>query len=101
MAVFSLLGADDGATVKISVNGKEYGTYSLSEDRTVEIKENGHINKIIIKDGFASMDYSDCKNQLCVRAGKISRSNQTLVCLPNKVMVEITGGEEEFDAVTN
>lgn len=101
MAVFSLSGATDGAIVKVSVNGSEYGSYSLAENQTIEIKENGHINKIIIKDGFASMDYSDCKNQICVRDGKISKSNQTLVCLPNKVMVEITGGEEEFDAVAN
>lgn len=45
------------------------------------------------------MSYSDCKNQICVEDGKISRTNQSIVCLPNKVVVEITGGEEEFDAV--
>ena len=28
-------------------------------------------------------------------------TNQSIVCLPNKVMVEITGGEEEFDAISN
>lgn len=101
LSVLSLSSGSDGAYVRVSVKGQEYGIYNLNEDQVIEVKENGHINKIIIKDGFAQMDYSDCKNQICVKDGKISKSNQTIVCLPNKVMIEITGGEEEFDAVAN
>ena len=89
----------DGKTVKITVDGQLYGTYSLAEDRTVEISRDGHINKITINDGTVQMSYSTCKNQVCVKDGAVSRTNQSIVCLPNRVVAEIEGGEEELDAV--
>lgn len=90
-----------GQKAVVTVDGRLYGTYSLHEDQTISIRQNGHLNKITIKGGTVQMSYSDCKNQVCVKDGKISKTNQSIVCLPNKVMVEITGGEEEFDAISN
>lgn len=90
-----------GQKAVITVDGKLYGTYRLEENQTIEIRQNGRLNKITIKDATVQMSYSDCKNQVCVKDGKISKTNQSIVCLPNKVMVEITGGEEEFDAISN
>ena len=40
------------------------------------------------------MKYSDCKNQICVNTGKISRAGEIIVCLPNYVIVEIIGSGE-------
>ena len=90
-----------GAKAVVTVDGELYGTYSLSQDQVIEIRQNNHTNKITIKDGSVQMSYSDCHNQICVNDGRISRANQSIVCLPNKVMVEIIGGEEEIDAVAN
>lgn len=92
---------DSGAARQavITVNGQPYGTYSLAKDQEVTIEQNDHTNKITIKNGQVQMSYSDCKNQVCVKDGKISRTSQSIVCLPNRVMVEITGGEEDLDAV--
>ncbi len=98
---WSVVSGTEGQKVVVTVDGKTYGTYSLLEDQTVEIRQSGHLNKITIKKQTVQMSYSDCKNQVCVKDGKISRTNHSLVCLPNKVMVEITGGEEEFDAISN
>lgn len=97
----SLTGSDSGKAAVITVDGKLYGTYSVSKDQTIEISQNGHTNKITIKDGAVQMSYSDCHNQVCVNDGKITRTNQSIVCLPNRVMVEITGGEEGLDAVAS
>ena len=90
-----------GQKAVITVDGQLYGTYSLDENQTIEVGQDGHLNKITIKDATVQMSYSDCKNQVCVKDGKISRTNQSIVCLPNKVMVEITGGEEDYDAISN
>ena len=38
---------------------------------------------------------ADCHDSLCIYQGKISKVGQSLVCLPNKVMVEIKGKIEE------
>lgn len=101
LSAVSLVSGTAGQKVHVEVDGKAYGVYSLSENQTIEIKENGHTNKITIKDGTVQMAYSTCKNQICVNDGSINMTNQSIVCLPNKVLVEITGGEEELDAISN
>lgn len=93
-----------GATVVISADGKEYGTYPLDIDRTVDIqKPDGSRNVVRIQGGQVSMEESNCKNQLCVHQGAISRSNQTIVCLPHRVVVELsvpsTSEEDHYDTV--
>jgi hypothetical protein len=45
---------------------------------------------------------SDCPRQMCAHAGTISRSAQTIVCVPNQVLVEIVSpsGNREYNAVS-
>lgn len=101
LAWFSIAGNVTGQKVLVTVNGKEYGTYSLSRSQTVTVKQHGHTNKFIIKDGYVQMTYSSCKNQICVKEGKINQTNQSIVCLPNKVVLTIQGGDEKYDAISN
>ena len=101
LAVPAFLWHDSGDTVRITVNGKEFGTYSLSEDREVLIEKDGRKNKVVIEDGKVRMEYSTCKNQICVHTGKISGAEQSIVCLPNRVSVTIEGkGGDDYDAVS-
>ncbi|MGN0721820.1 MAG: NusG domain II-containing protein, partial [Anaerovoracaceae bacterium] len=51
-------------------------------------------NHITIKDGQVSMSYSTCRNQVCVNTGAISQTKDAIVCLPNRVVVEIISSEE-------
>lgn len=101
LSAWSAAAGGAGQKAVVTVDGRLYGTYSLSQNQTIEIKQNNHINKITIKDGAVQMSYSDCHNQVCVNDGKVSQTNESIVCLPNKVMVEIIGGEGELDAVSN
>ncbi len=89
-----------GSSVVVRVDGEIYGTYSLTENRTITVNANGHLNKININDGKVQMSEADCHNQLCVKQGSISAGNQVIVCLPNRVIVEIIGGEEEYDVIS-
>lgn len=93
-------GQEAGQMVCISVGGKEYAEYSLLENRTVAIDRDHHMNKITIKDGTVAMTFSDCTGQDCVHQGKISKTSQSLVCLPNKVVVEIKGESPKYDAIS-
>lgn len=90
---------DAGETVYITVDGQMYAYYPLNEDRTVEVERDDHLNKITIKDGQVSMAFSDCANQDCVLHHAISKTAETIVCLPNKVIVEIEGDSSGFDAI--
>lgn len=88
----------DTGTVVVSIDGEEYGSWSLSEDCTVEIEGT---NRLRIVDGQADMVWADCPDQLCVHQKAITREGESIICLPNKVAVSVLGGRErEVDAVT-
>ena len=91
------------AQAVITIDGKEYGSYPLSEDTTVKIElEDGKFNLLVIEDGAASVEEASCPDKICVRHKPIDKTGETLVCLPNKVVVEIENGEAaEVDASTN
>lgn len=90
---------NDGQVV-VHKDNKIYGTYSLDEDREINIKENGHINKITIKDGNAQMTFANCYNQDCVKQGSIHDKSKSIVCLPHKVVVEVKFKESGYDSVS-
>lgn len=104
IAVFGLLfymnlGKQAAATITVTVNGEVYGTYSLKHDQEISI---GNTNQLVIKDGKADMIEADCPDQICVDHKAISKNKESIVCLPNKVIVEVVSGEEaSLDAVTN
>ena len=51
-----------------------------------------------IEDGCVYAANSQCPDLVCVRSGRISKPGQTIVCVPNRVSVEIKG-EAEVDAI--
>lgn len=100
-AVFYLPRGNHGAQVKVTVDGDLYGTYSLNENQEIRIQKDGVItNVLVIKDGTADITEADCPDRLCVHQRAISKTKETIVCLPNKVVVEVAGSEEsELDSV--
>ena len=78
-----------GQTAIVSIDGHLYGEYSLSTAQTIEI--DGGKNILIIENGSISMKHADCPDKLCLSQGKISLAGQSIICLPNRVAVEISG----------
>lgn len=72
-------------TIRITVDGEEYGIYYLSEDQIIPI---GDTNICEIKDGRAFMLEADCPDHLCMKQKAIDENGGTIVCLPNKVVIE-------------
>lgn len=99
MSFFLAFGQDDGSRVTVTVDRKPYGTYSLDEDRQVTVQQGGHTNTFEITGGRVRMISADCRGHDCVHEGSISKSGESIICLPNRVVLEITGGEEEFDVI--
>ena len=100
LTVSSLVNSTDNTHVLVKAEGKVYGTYSLKDNQTITIDVNGHHNVLVINDGKVRMLEADCHNQLCVKQGAISKGNRAIVCLPNKIVVEIIGGEEDYDVIS-
>ena len=89
----------DGGTVEVQVDREVIANYPLNRNKEVDLDYNGH-NLLVIKDGKASVTDADCPDRLCVQQRSISRSGETIVCLPHKIVVKVIQGEEsEFDGV--
>ena len=96
--VFQLVRDDGGQNeVAVTVDGEEFGSYSLAEDQTIDIDGT---NRLVIEDGTARMEWADCPDQVCVNHRAVSRNGESIICLPNVVVVSVRGGEEaELDGV--
>ena len=97
-------GGRKGAAVQVRVDGSVVETFPLEHERVYQIVNgNGGTNLLRISGGEAWLEEASCPDKLCVKMGRISRSGQSIICLPNKVTVEIIGetaGEPEVDAVS-
>ena len=95
--LFIELGKEEGARVVVEVEGQEIASYSLSQSGTYSL--NGGTNILCIEDGVAYLTNANCPDKLCVHQGKISKTNEVITCLPNKLTVTVYGAKESVDLV--
>ena len=102
MRIWQMNNTKDTANVVVTIDGEVYGTYPLSEDRTERIElPDGSYNILVISDGYADVTEASCPDQICVKHNHIRYSKESIVCLPNKVVVTVEGGKEnEIDGAT-
>lgn len=97
--LFVLKGAVAGGTGKalVYVDGTLLCQIDMSRDQVVEI---AHL-KIEVKEAKIRITDADCPQKICERTGWISAPAHTIVCAPNKVLVEIEGesGQAGYDAL--
>ena len=70
--------------VIISQNNEIVYEGKISEDKQIKLQN----NVVVIKNGEVFMEEANCKNQICVKHKKIKRSGESIICLPNKVIIE-------------
>ncbi len=93
-------GSIEGSNILITVDGEEYGTYSLLEEQTITIGEGATINIIEIKNGKAYMKEASCPDQLCVDQNEICFDKESIICLPNKVVITVVSDvESDLDGI--
>ena len=86
---------EEGAAVVVEIDGQTVATYSLYQNG--EYALNGGTNVLVIENGQAYLNYSNCPDHTCEKTGKIQYVGQTIVCLPNRLTVTIKG--EALDGV--
>lgn len=79
----------EGDTVTVTVNGAHYGSYSLHEDRTVEIVTEAGTNRLVIKNGEAFVETASCPDGICVAHRPIKSTRESIVCLPHGVVISV------------
>ena len=102
LRIWQMNNTKNGASVVVTIDGQLYGTYPLSEERIERIElPDGSYNILIISDGYADVSEASCPDQICVKHNHIRYSKESIVCLPNKVVVTVEGGKEnEIDGST-
>lgn len=78
-----------------------------------ELPETGSYNLISLADGKITMEAADCRDQICVHHRPIMSVGESIICLPHKFVVEVTGSgrtkgtvleqkkdDEQLDGVT-
>lgn len=82
-------GQKDGQTAVLYAGETELGRYPLTKDRTVRVDLEDGYNIVVIADGMASVAEADCANQVCVHTPAVSRTGESVVCLPHKFYIVI------------
>lgn len=92
---------EDGKYVQVEHNGKVVETVLLSEDYEKKYDFDGDLNTLVIKDGKANVVDANCPDGICVNHKAISRTGESIICLPHKYVVTILddSGDNEVDAV--
>jgi hypothetical protein len=102
IALLLFLTGHHGAMVQVRVDGTATETYSLTKDQCYEIQgANGGTNLLIIQNGQAWVEEASCPDGLCCNMGKISQSGQSIVCLPNKVVIEVLDDERSSEKTSD
>lgn len=87
--------SDTGSFARIE-QGENMQNISLETD--CEIKLENATAKV--ENGKISIVDADCPDLVCVKTGAISKEGQSIICVPNHIVITIEG-ENEIDAISN
>ena len=84
--------------VRIRSGDQVFATYSLNQERTIDIPGPLGVTRIVIHQHQARIQSSPCRNQYCVHQGWLSHAGQATVCLPNRITLELVG-DKGYDSL--
>ena len=94
--------AGEGTVARITLDGKlveEIDLSAVTEPYTFTVEgPGGFTNTIEVEPGRIRVREAGCPDQVCLGQGYISDGTVPIVCLPNKLVIEITGGGDSLDA---
>ena len=91
-------GRDSGSLTAVgTADGEELDRFAPADlaagPRTYT--HNGYTLTVTAEDGGLRVSEADCPTQDCVHTGAISRSGQSIVCLPARIIIQLTGGQAD------
>lgn len=78
---------------EISVDGKTVMELDLSEDQVLTVDgAGGGYNRIQVRDSAVSVLEASCPDKVCVHTGTVRYPGETIVCLPNRMIITVIQG---------
>ena len=91
------MGKTQGDSVVITIQGKEAFSLPLSQNIERVIESEKGQNILVIENGKAHIKSATCPDGICVNHRAVSRIGETIVCLPNELVVRVVGSGNELD----
>ena len=88
-AISKITSKERGNILVIKQESKVIKEVPLDKDDEFRIEYGGHYNIVKIKDGRAYVSEADCNDQICVHMAPINDVGETIVCLPNRLFMEV------------
>lgn len=88
-----------GKNIEILENNRLKYKFSLLEDKVIEIDEILGKGTIEIKDGKVRKIKSSCPKHICINQNWVSKIGDSIICVPNKQVIRITGINENIDGI--
>lgn len=100
---FRTIVKEEGNLVIVKVDGILKQELPLNQDATVTINGvDGGTNTLTLKDGYAFITEASCPDKLCKKHKRIRYDKESIICLPNKVVIEIKSNKKtDLDAIAN
>ena len=96
------LSKEEGGYVAVIQEGEAIEQLSLHEEVEYRIElEDGSFNLLKIKNGKVYMQEASCPDQICVNHRPINSVGETIVCLPNEIVLKVVeqSSKPEIDMV--
>lgn len=92
----------EASSARLRHNGRVLAELPLGRPwkRTYRL-ESGPITVEVVPGKGVHVSDSNCPAKICVHTGWAHKPGEKIVCLPNKLLVEVEGEGQEYDAVIN
>lgn len=82
-----------GTEVEITLDGNLFGRYSLHENKIIVVESEYGKNTVNIQNGSVYVTDSTCDDKSEIIKGSVNKSGQSLICLPNRLVITVVGRE--------
>ncbi len=80
-------------------NNRLLGAYQLDREQTILVGDKAKPDmKIEIRNGAIRVAESDCPKGICRQAGWVRTPGRTIMCVPNRVLIQLKGEQKGYDA---
>ncbi len=97
LSLYHFFAVDEQVVAQIYYESQLVKTIALDKgkDETFSIPEKPQVVFHLYEDGSIAFEESDCKDQICVHAGKLHSAGEFAACLPNEIVLKIVPFNDE------
>lgn len=78
-----------GNEAEVYVDGSLVQTIDMTRDDIYLFDTLYGTNTVVVEGGEIRVSEADCPDKICVNMGGVSRSGETITCLPHKLVIEV------------